>query len=104
VIAVGSLFLHLISWNFVLSGLIFICSGVFQALGNTLPSLLSSAIRLVTYVVPVAWLTTQSNYQLEHVWYLSIATAALQAVISVALLRRQMRLQLGSPGATTQPA
>lgn len=104
VIAVGSLFLHLISWNFVLSALVFTCSGVFQALGNTLPSLLSSVIRLVTYVAPVAWLTTQPGYKLEHVWYLSIAAAALQAVISVALLRRQMRLQLGLPGATTQPA
>jgi putative MATE family efflux protein len=102
VIRIGSLFLKLISWNFVLSGLVFICSGVFQALGNTLPSLLSSATRLVTYVVPVAWLTTQPNYQLEHVWYLSIATAALQAVISVLLLRRQMRLRLGSP--LSQPA
>lgn len=97
VIRVGSLFLRLISWNFVLSGLIFTCSGVFQALGNTLPSLFSSATRLVTYALPVAWLTTQPNYQLEQVWYLSIATAALQAVISVVLLRRQMRLQLGSP-------
>ncbi len=103
VIRVGSLFLKLISWNFVLSGLIFTCSGVFQALGNTLPSLFSSATRLVTYALPVAWLTTQPNYQLEQVWYLSIATAALQAVISVLLLRRQMRLQLGPPAAT-QPA
>ncbi|MBL8272052.1 MATE family efflux transporter, partial [Steroidobacter sp.] len=32
VIAVGALFLHLISWNFVMSGLVFTCSGLFQAL------------------------------------------------------------------------
>jgi putative MATE family efflux protein len=103
VITIGALFLRLVSWNFVLSGLIFVCSGVFQALGNTLPSLGSSATRLITYGVPLIWLTTQPGYRLEHVWYLSVATVALQAVISVLLLRRQMRLQLGPSGAT-QPA
>jgi Na+-driven multidrug efflux pump len=103
VIQVGALFLHLISWNFVLSGVIFICSGLFQALGNTVPSLVSSATRLFAYALPAIWLTQQPNYQIEHVWYLSIASNVLQAVISVMLLRKQMRLQLGSPVAT-QPA
>lgn len=102
VIRVGALFLHLISWNFVMSGLIFTCSGLFQALGNTVPALLSSATRLVVYAVPLVWLTSQPDYQLEQVWYLSIAASAVQAVISVTLLRKQMRLQLGSPA--TQPA
>ena len=102
VIRVGALFLHLISWNFVMSGLIFTCSGLFQALGNTVPALLSSATRLLVYALPLMWLTSQSNYQLEQVWYLSIAASVVQAVISVTLLRKQMRLQLGSPA--TQPA
>jgi putative MATE family efflux protein len=102
VIRIGALFLHLISWNFVMSGLIFTCSGLFQALGNTLPALLSSASRLVVYAMPLLWLTSQPGYKLEHVWYLSIAASAVQAMISVTLLRKQMRLQLGSPA--TQPA
>jgi Na+-driven multidrug efflux pump len=102
VIRVGALFLHLISWNFVMSGLIFTCSGVFQALGNTVPALLSSASRLVVYALPLVWLTSQPGYDIEHVWYLSIAANVVQATISVTLLRKQMRLQLGS--AATQPA
>jgi Na+-driven multidrug efflux pump len=76
---------------------------LFQALGNTVPSLVSSATRLFAYALPAIWLTQQPNYQIEHVWYLSIASNVLQAVISVMLLRKQMRLQLGSPVAT-QPA
>jgi len=104
VVRVGALFLHLISWNFALNSVIFCCSGLFQALGNTLPSLISSATRLVTYAIPAIWLTTLPNYRLEHVWYLSIATVVLQAVISVMLLRKQMRLQLGSPAMNQQPA
>jgi Na+-driven multidrug efflux pump len=102
VIRVGALFLHLISWNFVLSGLIFTCSGVFQALGNTVPALLSSATRILVYALPLLWLTAQPDYKIEHVWYLSIMASAVQAVVSVTLLRKQMRLQLGSPA--TQPA
>jgi len=102
VIRVGALFLHLISWNFVMSGLIFTCSGLFQALGNTVPALLSSASRLLVYAIPLLWLTSLPGYQIEHVWYLSIVASAVQAVISVSLLRKQMRLQLGV--AATQPA
>jgi putative MATE family efflux protein len=102
VIRVGALFLHLISWNFVMSGLIFTCSGLFQALGNTVPALVSSATRLVLYALPLIWLTSQPGYRLEQVWYLSIAASAVQAILSVTLLRKQMRLQLGSP--VTQPA
>lgn len=102
VIRVGALFLYMISWNFVLNGLIFICSGLFQALGNTLPALLSTATRLLVYALPVIWLTSQPGYELEHVWYLSIVSNIVQAALSVTLLRKQMRLQLGSPA--TQPA
>lgn len=102
VVRVGALFLHLISWNFVMSGLIFTCSGVFQALGNTVPALLSSASRIVVYAVPLMWVTAQPGYKIEHVWYLSIAASAVQAALSVTLLRKQMRLRLGS--VASQPA
>lgn len=103
VIEVGALFLHLISWNFVMGGVIFICSGLFQALGNTVPALVSSAARLIVYALPAVWLSTQPGYKLEHIWYLSIFAAAVQLAVSLVLLRKQMRLQLGSPAAT-QPA
>jgi putative MATE family efflux protein len=103
VIEVGALFLKLISWNFAMGGITFICSGLFQALGNTLPALASSLVRLFVYALPAIWLTTQPGYKIEHIWYLSIAAAVTQMVVSVLLLRRQMRHQLGSPG-VTQPA
>jgi putative MATE family efflux protein len=52
VVGIAAGFLRVISLNFVASGLIFACSGIFQALGNTLPALASSATRLLTFVVP----------------------------------------------------
>ncbi len=81
VMEVGVLFLRIISWNFVATGIIFTCSGLFQALGNTLPSLFASASRLVTFLVPAVWMSHQGWFTLRHLWWLSVATAALQAAI-----------------------
>jgi len=94
VISVGAQFLHIISWNFVASGLIFTCSGMFQALGNTVPALLSSATRLVTFVIPAVWLSTRPWFELHHLWFLSVATVALQALTSLWLLRGEFRRRL----------
>jgi putative MATE family efflux protein len=100
VVAVGAPYLRIISWNFVATGLIFTCSGTFQALGNTWPSLLSSASRLLTFVVPVVLLSWQPHFSLMEVWYLSVATVTLQALTSLALLMREFRRKLGAQPAT----
>jgi putative MATE family efflux protein len=93
-LAVGALFLQMISWNFVAQGLVFTCSGMFQGLGNTLPSLISSGTRLLTFALPVLWLSTQPNFKIEQVWYMSIASAAFQAVVSIWLLNSEFRRRL----------
>ena len=64
-IRVGSDYLRVISWNCVASGFVFVCSGVLQGLGNTWPALWSSASRLITFIVPVWWLTTRPGF-LDH--------------------------------------
>ena len=96
VVAVGAPYLRIISWNFVATGLIFTCSGLFQALGNTWPSLLSSASRLLTFVAPVLLMSQQPRFSLTHVWYLSVATVALQALMSLVLLGWEFRRKLGA--------
>ncbi len=94
VVAFAARFLEIVSWNFVATGLIFTCSGMFQALGNTWPSLLSSASRLLTFAVPAVWLSHQPGFTMDHVWYLSVGTMTLQAVASVLLVRWQMDKRL----------
>ena len=94
VIDVGAEYLRIVSWNFVASGLIFCCSGMFQALGNTVPSLLSSASRLLTFVLPVLWIAHRPGFELRHAWYLSVGSAALQAALSLWLLSAVMRQRL----------
>ena len=90
----GALFLKMVSLNLVAQGLIFTCSSAFQGLGNTRPQLISSTVRLITYVIPTLWLSAQSGFRVEQVWYLSIATTTVQALLSLWLLGRELRKRL----------
>ena len=94
VIAFGAEYLRVISWNFVAAGLIFSASSLFQGMGNTWPSLASSASRLVLFVAPAVWLSMQPGFRLVDAWHLSVATNVVQAVISLALLQREFRRKL----------
>jgi len=99
VVAVGATYLRIISFNFIATGFVFTCSGVFQALGNTWPSLASSASRLLTFVLPAVILSTRPDFSLLQVWYLSVASVTLQAITSFALLQWELRRKLGTPPA-----
>jgi putative MATE family efflux protein len=107
VVAVGADFLRVVSWNFVATGVIFTCSGMFQALGNTVPSLVSSASRIFLFAAPAVWLSTRSGFGLRQVWYLSVTTVAIQMLLSLWLLRREFsdRLSYGrtDPAPGTKP-
>jgi putative MATE family efflux protein len=105
VLAVGVGFLTIVSLNFVAVGFGMACSGMFQALGNTWPGLLSTASRLLTFVVPALLLMHRPDFAIVHVWYLSVATMVVQAVVAGLLLRWQMRTRLASlPAAQAVPA
>jgi len=80
--------------NLVAQGLIFVCSSMFQGLGDTKPVLLSSGARLITYATPMIWLSARPDFRIEHVWYLSIVSTTLQAALSLWLLRLEFRKRL----------
>jgi putative MATE family efflux protein len=98
VIAVATQFLHIISWNFVAMGIVFTCSSLFQALGNTWPALASTALRLAIFAIPAIWLSRQPGFQLVHVWYLSVGTVLVQAIASFTLLQREFLRRLQPAG------
>ena len=106
VASVAAGFLHIISWNFVATGVIFTCSSMFQALGNTVPSVISSATRIATFGIPALWLSTRPGFQIRHIWMLSVATVAVQLVVSLLLLRREFRKRLAptAPDLSPSPA
>jgi putative MATE family efflux protein len=103
VIAVGTEYLRIISWNFVASGLIFVASSMFQALGNTLPSLLASFSRLALVAVPTFILARQPGFELRWIWYLSVIAIFIQLGIILLLLRREFRIKLDTPVAAAVP-
>ena len=90
----GVTVLKVVSWNFFGLGVVFACSGMFQAMGNTLPALFSTVTRLLTFVLPAVWLSHRAGFQLLDVWHLSVASVFLQAIVSLVLVRRQMGSRL----------
>jgi putative MATE family efflux protein len=94
VIQFGAEYLRIISWIFLASGVIFVSSSMFQGLGNTLPSLASSAMRLVTFAIPAVWLSRQPGFEMRHVWYLSVASVFIHLTLSLVLLQREFRRKL----------
>ncbi len=94
VILISVVFLQIICWNFVPSGIVFTCSGMFQSLGNTLPALFSTATRLITFIFPALWLSQQSDFRIEQLWYVSVTTVCIQASVSFYFLKKQFKKRL----------
>ena len=94
VVEAGAGFLRIISWNFVATGIVFTCSGMFQAIGNTVPALLASATRIVTFAIPAVWLSQQPWFELHHLWYTSVITTFVQAAVSWWMLLIQLDRKL----------
>ncbi len=90
VIAVGAEFLRTISLNFVAQGIVFTCSGLFQALGNTVPSMLVAAARLLAFAIPAVWLSSRPGFTLHRLWLLAVTAGALTAIVAFTLVRRAL--------------
>src|SRR6266853_1909789 len=73
VIAFGSAYLKIVSFNFIAAGIAFTSSSAFQGIGNTLPPLISSMTRLILFALPATLLSFHPGFQIRHVWYLSVA-------------------------------
>ena len=92
VIAVGSDYLRIVGWGFAASGIVFVTSSLFQALGRTLPPLLTSTVRNVLVLGPVLWLAGRPGFELTIIWYLSLAAVVVHAAANWLLVRRQIGL------------
>jgi putative MATE family efflux protein len=93
VIAVGAEYLRIVAWSFVASGLAFVTSSTFQALGHTLPPLFASALRLLLVVVPALALARRPDFELRWLWWVSTASIWVQVALALALLWREPRFR-----------
>ena len=94
VIAVAEEYLRIVSWTFVASGLVLVGSGMFQAMGNTIPSVVASGIRVAVVAVPVLLLAGTEGFELRWLWYVSAAAVVVQMAVNLSLLRREFRRKL----------
>jgi putative MATE family efflux protein len=99
VVTVGADFLRIVSWNFVMQGIVFSCSGVFQGLGNTRPALLSTICRLGIFIPLAYMLTLREDFAVYHIWYASVISVFSQGIISYLLVQRELKRKLQPPAA-----
>ena len=94
VLAIGVEYLRIVSWTFTASGVIFVASSMFQAMGNTLPSLVTSAARILIVSIPSVILSRTAGFELRWIWYLSVGSVVVQLTLSMLLLRREFARRL----------
>lgn len=91
VVAAGVRYLETISLGYMANGVIVVSAGIFQGIGNTWPSLAASALRAVTFVIPVWFLSTRAGFTANTVWLGAVLSIVVQLVVQQALLRRELR-------------
>jgi putative MATE family efflux protein len=94
VVAMATEYLRIVSWNYVASGIVFVASSMFQAMGNTIPSLMASTARITLIAIPALFLARLPGFQLRWVWYLSVASVYVQLALALLLLRREFARRL----------
>ena len=97
-IDVGAQYLRIISWSFLASGVIFVTNSMFQAMGNTMPSVATSLVRIVVVSVPVLILSRRPGFALTTIWYLAAGAVFVQLAIALLLLRREFSRRLRFAG------
>ena len=91
---VGVEYLRIVCVTFVFSGITFVSSSMFQALGNTIPSLITSLMRTLTSIIPAIYLSRFAGFHLTWIWYLGIASVLLQTTANLLLLQREFKRKL----------
>lgn len=94
VIHVGVDYLHIVTLNFVASGITFVSASMFQGMGNTLPSLATSFLRIVVGIVPAIVLSRRPDFALTWIWWFTVVSTMLQMALNLILLQREFRLKL----------
>ncbi len=94
VISVGGEYLRIVAWSFVASGVIYVGSSMFQAMGNTLPALMASFGRIGIVAVPAFMLSRMAGFELRWIWYLSVVAVTVQLALNLLLLRREFHRRL----------
>jgi len=50
----------------------------------------------VSFVLPALWLSSRPQFDLEELWYVGVASVALQAMVSYLLVLKQFRTRMAA--------
>jgi Na+-driven multidrug efflux pump len=67
---------------------------MFQAMGNTMPSLVTSFTRIVVVAIPAFLLSRQPGFEMRWIWYLSVVAVTLQMSLNLLILQREFKVRL----------
>ena len=104
VIRIGVDYLHIISWSFIASGVVFVSSSMFQALGNAIPPMITSLGRITLIAIPIVILSRRPGFDLRTIWYLSSVGVVVQMAANLGLLRREFRRRFAAEPVADQPS
>jgi putative MATE family efflux protein len=93
-IDIGEVYFRIVSLNFVASGITFVTASMFQAMGNTIPSMATSFARIVFVAIPALMLSQRAGFSLQWIWWLTVVATYVQVTLNLLLLRREFRVRL----------
>lgn len=96
VLVAGTRFLRVLSLNLLATSVAFSCFGVLSGLGNTVPTLISSATRITLIVASALLLERSGRFEVVWLWWLSVSATVVQMTMNLVFLRRELRLKLGA--------
>lgn len=91
VLAAGTQFLRVIALNLLATGVAFACFGLLSGLGNTVPTLISSATRIGLIVSGALALTRVGHFAVILLWWLSVSATVVQMSLNLWFARRELR-------------
>ncbi len=92
-LAIGIPALRIISLSFLIAGISIISSAVFQALGNGFLSLVSSVLRQLLVLIPVAFFLSRFE-KIDLIWYSYLIAEIVAVIFSLAMQKYFVREKL----------
>ena len=92
-LSIGEPALRIIGIHFLIAGYCIVAGSVFQALGNALPSLITSLARQLVVLLPVAWLLAQTG-NVNNVWWAFPIAEVMSAAMTTLFFVREYRAKI----------
>ena len=92
-LSIGVPALRIIGIHFLIAGYCIVAGSVFQALGNALPSLITSLMRQLVVLLPAAWLLAQTG-DVNMVWWAFPIAEVMSGAMTTLFFVREYRAKI----------